>query len=56
LVACETKTLRNIAALEQIKVNNICFSKISSNYDLDIWLSEGGQNNKITDITLEAEV
>jgi len=41
-----------VAALEKIKVKDISYSKITSNYDFDTWQSEGGQNNKLTDITV----
>jgi len=56
LTICEAKTLRNIAAMEQVKIKNISFSKISNDYDFDTMLSVDGQNSKIPDITLEADI
>jgi len=42
--------------MEQVKIKNISFSKISNDYDFDTMLSVDGQNSKIPDITLEADI
>lgn len=56
LAACKTATLRGIAKQKNIKLGNITWSRIESNYDLGNWMTGGGKNNKISDIFLDVEL
>jgi hypothetical protein len=57
LAACELATLRGVSKKNSaIKFGNIAFTKIESSYDLDHWNNGGGKDNKISEITLEAEL
>jgi uncharacterized OsmC-like protein len=56
LSASQSQTLRNLASKGHVKVGNISFSKIQRNYDFDALLNLSGRTNKLSNITLEAEI
>lgn len=56
LAASQTQTLRSLASKGHVKLGNIAFSKIQRNYDFDALLNLSGRTNKLSDITLEAEI
>lgn len=55
LAACETSVLRIVADKKKIKLGEIKWTKIDSNYDLSN-LQKGGPSNRIGDISLEVEI
>lgn len=55
LAACEASVLRIVADKKRIKLGEVRWTKIESNYDLSN-LQKGGPTNRIGDITLEVEV
>lgn len=48
--------MRAVAKQKKIKIGTITWNKIESSYDLQHWVNGGGKDNKINDVTLDAEV
>lgn len=56
VAACECSTLKSLAKKEGFKLGSMKWTKIESGYDLHHWLRDGGPENRINDIYLEADI
>ena len=55
LAACEVATLRALTKKTQFKVYGINFTRMETDYDLNLFL-KGGETNKLTHIYIDADV
>jgi uncharacterized OsmC-like protein len=56
VAACECTTLKSLAKKKGYKLGAMKWTKIESSYDLSHWLKDGGPENRINDIYLEADI
>lgn len=56
IAACELSTLKSLSKKMGYKLGSMKWNRIESSYDLMHWLKDGGKENRINDIFLEAEI